>query len=888
MRMGRLLWALLVLGWLGLGSQAAAEVPAPAHVQVLGQIELDAQAPQGYGVIVYRATEHHPKGKGSRTQTYMELRQRKGAAWTLRNKLRLPSHVDERFQLSLHKEDLGKDHHVLRFEARPPRQALELDQFQAWFDARGHHPVIWSGALDAVEPRQRLIVRDIDGDGAEEIIQGQQDAGVFFCGQSQTVLFPRVWDFRRQRFEETRQAVRWNQDAPQLTASLDAQAPGRSHFPGLAAFRSASSDVRDTRAGLRSRVSQPTGLSDGDDNSVWIEGAPGDGAGEFVTANINPAWPLRGLRLMPGAVANEKVWGSYGRPREVLLSFAGGERFRVKLPAAGREELRERGGLYVALPKPVQTHCMTVMLLEVETPPAGRGQKHTALSEVSPLIDLDYASRQTAVEQLVQQLSDERDHRRRQSMIRLASGLGPELGEAVLTNLKRELSTQGGRPDLDLLLPLIHTAPTEQGGAMIERLLAWEPLQLDEQAALQRSIALRGQRYLDTLLRLGLDQEQAPLVRARAVEIFARAAPPERTPDLLPLLGQGDEPLRLAVVRGLSRAPRASTDALLEVAATQADSPASHDALWALERVVRHHGRGKPVPLEGAEKILVAYNKTQDVQIRIRAVKLLGRVTLTNGDAFLIAILQGQERPEIRRLAAHALRLYPGDKASDALSQALKDKSPLVRFAALKGLEERVNLPRVIQAVTAYAKAETWRQGLDRAYKLMALSEQRHGADYLYSLLEGSDQARIQLVLSSLNSARNNIRALPLSRMIINRQLPEQQRTLATRALTWGKDPDSERLLVDLVTGEQPNERKVRIAAARALGTRRSKLGLDALMAAVTDNTDPSFQRACIRSLGRYQSPKAMRQLIGLRSKVTLRVRPVLEEAIDSLGGATP
>jgi HEAT repeat protein len=341
--------------------------------------------------------------------------------------------------------------------------------------------------------------------------------------------------------------------------------------------------------------------------------------------------------------------------------------------------------------------------------------------------------------------------------------------------------------------------------------------------------------------------------------------------------------MRRAVVRGLSRAPLSDSPALLAAAASQADSPASHDALWALDRVFRYHLHGAPRQLPGAENILRAYNETEDLQIRLRAVTLLRRVKVPNGDAFLIAVLESRERPEVRERAAEALLLYGEEKVTEALLRALQDSAPPVRFAALKALEGREDQPRVVDALTQYARREGWRRGQKRVYRLLALSAQRQGADLLYELIEGSDDAQALLALSALNSARDNIRALPLERVIRAEGRAVRVRAQAARALTWGSDPASERLLVELVTGRQAAPPEVRVAAARALGSRRTRLGQEALVEAVRDPTDPNLQRACLRSLGRYNSPSVREFLIGLRSEVSLRVRPALEEAINAI-----
>jgi HEAT repeat protein len=623
-------------------------------------------------------------------------------------------------------------------------------------------------------------------------------------------------------------------------------------------------------------------LADGDYSTGWVEGAAGWGLGEFVTADVSEAYPLRGVRLFPGALSGAKEYAAYGVPTRVLLSFSDGTDLVAELPVEPRDAILEGGGFWVAFPKPVQTRCLTLTLLEVQPSKSSRDPR-AALSEVAPLTDLDWADRQTALRRLVQDLATEPSRPRQAALSRLASNLGPELGATIVAEIEREFSTEGGRPDLERLLPLLALAPLSDTRVILARVLSWPDLNQRELSSLQRALTFRGQGYWDVLRDLALAESPSPHLRARAARLFGRAAPKARLADLLPLLGKGDDELRQATVQALGRGELGISDDLVREAAAAPNSPRCHDALWALDRVLRFHARGKPFELEGGERLFQIYNESEDIQIRLRAISLLDRVTVTSADTFLITVLESQERPEVRALAARALRRHPGPKSAEALGRMLKDPSPTLRFEALDALEPQVNLPTVIADLTAYARREGWRQGLVKAYGLLARSEQREGADYLYDIIGGGDEQRAEFALAALRDARNNVRALPLIRVVDDAARSERQRLLALEALSASPDPDAERVLVEAMRGRADLPPEARTKAARALGSRRTPGALAALRQQVQDPADPAVQRACIRALSNFRSRDALAALVALRGKLDPRSTRVLEDAIAAL-----
>ncbi len=798
-------------------------------------------------------------------------------------RLRLPEALISGHEFKLEEIDLGAGQSVLRFTGVPVGDEADLvglDSYHAWFVAGGAHSLIWSGSVNALEPGARIEIADLNADGRKEVVLGEFDAQVLFCGRSRARLFPRIWDFKKRGFIPAPFEPRLPPGTTEVTARLDDDAPGASHFGDIVRFRSASSDLRDTRHGLTTRVSLPTALGDGRPETAWIEGVDGGGRGQFVTADTSRAFPMRAMRIFPGHGANDRTFAAHGRPSRVLLTFSGGETIAATLPPVTRRQLAEGSALYIEFPEPVITHCVTVLVLDVEGGERGPG---TAISEIAPLFVPDYLDRAEAIRTVVQTLTVEKDRRRRRDLIRVARSVGPEVLPAVREAFELELSREDRLPRLEALIPLLAALTPDGVREIAARLLAHPQLSTADLARLQRIISLDAPAYADSLLELALDDSAPELSRSRAVQIVGRAAPADKVIALAPLLGHGDRSLRSRVVRGVSRAPLSASDTLLEIASKNPDSPQCHDALWALDRIVRRHTRGRFEDLPGAERILNIYNRTEDLRVRLRALALLNRVRAPGADVFLVTVVESKEREELRELAVMALVHYPADSVTDALIRTLRDESPTLRIAAVNALGSRPNLPRVVREVTDYTRQESWKRGRAAGYRLLAESDLRDGADYLYELIEGADDSRAYDAIFAVVAARHHVRPLTLEPIIVGNERPARVRMKAIQALAFATDPDSARMLVQFLSGEVTVDDELRSAAARALGRRRSGPGLTALVDAVTDPTDPPLQRACIRSLGFYTDDKALRVLVSLRSKVDLRTRKILEESIASI-----
>ena len=849
---------------------AWATPPVPAKADIGGHVE-----GKGFAAAVYTVDE--PGQKEPRRNTYLELFTRAGASYKSANKLRVSSDIGEESDYKLEVINLKTGRSVIRFRSTANKDSdIGRDGYLAVFSGRAPFRAIYAGSVDAFEPRERIDIEDVDGDGTLELVWAQVDAGVLFCGRSHARLFPRIWDFKTEQFVQAplRQAIA--RDAPTVTAVLTTDAPMGSHFPELVSFRSASSDHRDTHARI------PLEIGDGNASTAWIEGARGWGRGEFVTADVNRAFALKGMRILPGHTEDLDTYARHGIPQSVLLSFDDGSFLKVELPKTPLVHLKEKGGLYVAFPKPVTSRCVTMTLLDTRVAQRPGPHQRAAISELTPLIELDYVARSEAISQLIEGLATEKEKRRRHALLALANGLGPEIARSLEAIILKDLTETSSTDRLSRLIPLIGLLPLAEGSSLLKTLLSHEPLSRSELALVQRMVSFEGKIYVDALIKLSLDDTAPPFVRERAVRIVGRAGHPRQMAELIPMLGQGDGDLRRSVVRGISRAPIIIAEPLLAVIDNHPDSNTAHDALWALDRITRKSMHGSTGPLPGGERIMKAYNATEDVQIRLRAIRLMTRVTASNADVFLITVLESNERPEIRLMAAEALSIYLSPKSTRSLTKALSDESPAVRFQAIRSLRTRPNLPEVVDAVIAYARRETWKRGLTWAFRLLATSGQREGADFLYKAIVGDDEPKALMALTAITKAQRNVRAQSLARIIRDDVRSLRARQEALQALAYGTDPASEHLLIEVLrAGDYPEE--LQATAARSMGIRRSPRTLEALIETLTRSGRPNIQRACIRSLAFYASVEAHTALVGLRSKVDLRTRKYLEESIEAI-----
>ncbi|MGH6826628.1 NADase-type glycan-binding domain-containing protein [Methyloceanibacter sp.] len=72
-------------------------------------------------------------------------------------------------------------------------------------------------------------------------------------------------------------------------------------------------------------------LIDGNDNTAWVEGSNGQGAGDFVVIEFDTPRLVRGLTMWNGYAKNADIFGKNSRVKDVVLNFSTGDSLRATL-----------------------------------------------------------------------------------------------------------------------------------------------------------------------------------------------------------------------------------------------------------------------------------------------------------------------------------------------------------------------------------------------------------------------------------------------------------------------------------------------------------------------------------------------------------------------------
>jgi HEAT repeat protein len=570
---------------------------------------------------------------------------------------------------------------------------------------------IWLGELGNRAPRviwnDLAGARDADGEVSvglevdeEHVLEYQTASAVTRCDGAPPRLFARAFDFEAGRFRSVLSPV--PPPAPQKLIARrgdPAMPPGRPvgtfHFTAASTTPGAGSDARGLTA--------PAALDDGDPATAWAEGLGGDGRGEFLTARAGAGdYAIRGLRIIPGDAASAQSFRAKNRVRRFQLALGPrpDQRFDVELPEdPGADPARFRQPYWVALPKPIVSSCVTVVLTDVvpgsdAAPPKNYGT--TAISELTVFTELDGPE---GAERLVADVSHAAD-----CAARVPTLVG--LGDAAVLPVAQAILVARGSARECLVEALTRLPADPKNAVVVEALVAAITAASDKEerliaAALRRATA----PPVVALARL-LNAAAVPVPdRMRAARILAQLDDP-RVPDaLLAAVGHGPLPLRLAVAQALASAPHLGAEPLLAAARQSATEGVARqaDLLRIIPAVVRREPGGRAPALA---TLHAALEPARGFEVRGRAVMALGAL---GPDALreLVAVREGSDEPVLRHLAARELSTLGGPEALAALRTALLDTDPRVRETAAQGLGE--NRDGVAgPAMIAGAKQEPW------------------------------------------------------------------------------------------------------------------------------------------------------------------------------------
>jgi len=752
-------------------------------------------------------------------------------------------------------------------EVRVPVRGRPAEETWIGEVTAGATRTIWSGVTGP---------RDADGESSlyvevapDRIFEYQTAGQVTRCDGQPVRLFPRAWDFATARFRpimSTPPAVA----ATKLTAVREAPAMpagrplGEFHFVAASTTSSAGADARGLGA--------PTALDDGDPKTVWSEGLGGDGRGEFLTARATGPYRVRGLRIVPGDASSPAAFKARNRIKALAVAFgpAPEQRFEIEFPqdpAAGGAA-KVAAPYWIALPAPVETACVTVVLREVyrgseSGPRAGGGT--TAISDLAVFTDLDGGA---GLDRLIADTAAGGDCATRVPML-------VNVGQAAVAPLAQAVGAASGEGRACLVRALATIDATARNEAALAALAA----------ALAGAGPAEERLIADTLARA----EHPPVAvlvaalgapkasdddRARAARVLGALPGPEATAALLAAVGTGLPALRLEVVQALGHSPGATVAMIVSgiEAARTAAPPAPlrrADLVRALPALAR---RSAPEALaaHGALRAILVSAGGGDFEIRARAVLALGALPNAGGTqdvtTELAAIAAGDPDPVLRFLAVRELANPEAASAVPALRQALTDRDPRVRETAAEGLGAHHDAgaePLLI----AGAKQEDW--PIVRRAEIEALGTLcgAAGRDLLVRAIERDVDDVRRAALVGLTRCHDKRAPGALLQLVRTRRMNPALRELAASLIgDWGDRHVTDTLaeqvpaLVNEAEGDMAAE-GITVAAIRSLGRSGGPKSVAALAALSGDAKHP-YRQPAIESLGLLCDPGAGAQAL--------------------------
>lgn len=117
----------------------------------------------------------------------------------------------------------------------------------------------------------------------------------------------------------------------------------------------------------------PRNLTDGNDNTAWVEGRDGQGLGEFVVLDFDSPRTVRGLTIRNGYAKSPDIFAKNSRVKDVELRFSTGDSLDVTLKD-------EPGPQHLTLSHPVETKWVALVIRSVYP---GWKYADTAINELS-------------------------------------------------------------------------------------------------------------------------------------------------------------------------------------------------------------------------------------------------------------------------------------------------------------------------------------------------------------------------------------------------------------------------------------------------------------------------------------------------------------------------
>ncbi len=112
---------------------------------------------------------------------------------------------------------------------------------------------------------------------------------------------------------------------------------------------------------------------DGDKNTAWVEGAAGQGEGQFIQFSFNNTYLVNGIRIRAGYQKNDDIYYKNSRPRRIRIEFSDGRSEAFELADGSREEQ------VLTFAEPTETETVSLI---IESVYPGVKYEDTCISEV--------------------------------------------------------------------------------------------------------------------------------------------------------------------------------------------------------------------------------------------------------------------------------------------------------------------------------------------------------------------------------------------------------------------------------------------------------------------------------------------------------------------------
>ena len=668
-------------------------------------------------------------------------------------------------------------------EVRLPVRGEPAGREEVWVAERtatGAKVIWWNvaGPLDA-DGETALVLNVAEG-GIDEY---QTASRLSRCDGAPVLLFRRTWSFPARAFRASPPDLP-GRDGLAIQARRG-NAPSAKPLSGY--FFTAASST----AGASAQAAQlrpPAALNDGNPETAWS--THGSGRGHLLTARSSSGFAITGLRLLPGDTSTLARYRASAKPKRLTLIFGREPAKHVDVDLiedADGGGQRFRDPYWIALPKPVASACVTVLVREVTSE-----KSPMAIADLDVLTELDGPE---AAERLVASLAQGASC---QAHIPLLARIGaPALGR--LSAAIGKSAPGPGRACLveavDALVAASAPVSQEVALALVSVIDRATP---DEERLLCKLLAATPAPPVAAVAAVLADDQRADETRARAARVLAALDQDEARASLLAALGRGSRELRKelrGVVAALPHAPLPL--ALGQLAASPAGVTARRADLLAIVGAFAARAPEARAAALAALRAPLAGNASFEEQAR--AIQGLGLLRDAAALDTLVAVRTKSGNPVLRSLAIEELANADGPAVLAALRAALDDADPEVRETAAAGLGRKGDQPAAAQLI-AGAQQEPW-PGVRRA-EIAALGElcTTAGNELLVRAFQRDVEEVRQTALRGIANCYQGKATGTLLRTLGRQAEGADMRSLAARLLAARKDPRLVPALAEVLT----------------------------------------------------------------------------------------